>query len=129
MVLDREEGQHGVLYVANGGRPFHEDDFRAICEIGLSNKLPGEGIGYKGVGFRSVLQICRWPEIYSADPEAGSSDRFAGFCFGFAKPEDIDRLTRGNEAKCEAVRKDVSPYSLPVPLSEQNAIVKAFALI
>jgi hypothetical protein len=126
--LDRDEGDHGVLYVANRGNPFQDSNFRAITEIAQSDKPPGAGIGNKGVGFRSVLQVCSWPEIYSADPEHSAGDAtFTGFCFRFATPEDVLRLTGGDEEKCRAVLADVSPYFLPVPLAKQGAAVRAFA--
>ncbi|WP_436848045.1 sacsin N-terminal ATP-binding-like domain-containing protein [Streptomyces collinus] len=55
----------GVLYVANEGAVFAEENFRAITELALSSKAAGEGIGNKGLGFRSVLQLTDWPEIDS----------------------------------------------------------------
>ena len=63
----KDEGEFGTLYVANGGRPFKESNFHAICEIAQSDKDPGSGIGNKGVGFKSVLHVCDSPEIYSVD--------------------------------------------------------------
>jgi hypothetical protein len=125
--LDLAQGPHGTLYVANAGRPFTHSNFRAICEIGLSDKPPGEGIGNKGVGFKSAIQICHWPEIYSAAEADDPNDQFRGFCFTFARPEDIGRLTDGNAEKCAAVINDVSPYSLPVPLENRPDEVMAFA--
>src|SRR3990172_5342684 len=122
--LHRAEGEHGVLYVANGGEPFNPDNFEAICDIGLSSKHPGEGIGNKGLGFRSVLQICRWPEVFSAcDPDIASNN-FEGFCFGFAKPEVIRRICQEeypqHEGLADQAIEALSPYTLPVSLSSQN---------
>ena len=78
-LLDEDEGEHGVLYVANGGRPLKRADVTSICSIGLSTKRPDEGIGHKGVGFKSVLQLTDAPELYScARP---GSRVFDGFCF------------------------------------------------
>jgi len=57
--------EHGVVYVANQGAPFTEGNFKSITEFALSDKGPGEGIGNKGLGFRSVLQLTDWPEVYS----------------------------------------------------------------
>lgn len=124
--LDLAQGPHGTLYVANGGRPFTRSNFEAICEIGLSDKPPGEGIGNKGVGFKSVIQICHWPEIYSAATSTGAEDGLTGFCFTFARPEDIKRLTDGNPDKYSAVLNDVSPYSLPVALNQKPPEIADF---
>jgi len=77
VVLYEDEGAHGVLYVANAGSPVDHDDFEAICSLGLSNKRPDEGIGNKGVGFKSVLQLADSPEIYSASRQG--SGRFDGY--------------------------------------------------
>ena len=58
IVLDRDEGANGTLYVANTGHGFTASNARRIRSLGLSDKPIGEGIGNKGVGFKSVLQIC-----------------------------------------------------------------------
>lgn len=88
ILLDESRGDHAVLYVANGGKPFTRQNFEALSNIARSSKPPGEGIGNKGLGFRSTLQICDWPEIYSLDPEGGGIE-FDGYCFGFAHDEDL----------------------------------------
>jgi hypothetical protein len=74
-----EAGRYGppTLYVANQGLPFTPKNFEAICSLGLSDKDPNEAIGNKGLGFRSVLQICRSPQIYSAY----DGDALDGYCF------------------------------------------------
>ena len=55
-----------ALLVANEGSPM---DARTVIEslghIGASTKAEGEAIGHKGIGFKSVLEITRTPEIYS----------------------------------------------------------------
>src|SRR2546428_8452065 len=97
ITLDLTEGEHGCAYVDNRGLRFSESNVAALCDIAASDKPPGQGIGNKGVGFRSVLQVTDWPEIYSA----GNSVRdgqFDGFCFGFARPADVLRLTKGDES-------------------------------
>jgi hypothetical protein len=83
-----EEGSDDVesrLYVANRGRPFSESNFTAICGLGVSDKDPEKAIGNKGLGFRSVLQVCAVPRVWSDHPLRGerSEDRFNGFCFEF----------------------------------------------
>ena len=125
MLLDLDEGAHGVLYVANTGRPFTDRNFKAICELAQSDKAPDESIGNKGVGFKSVLQVCEWPEIYSAS-QIGD-DRFGGYCFTFARLEQYDELAAGDTSLADEMRKDVAPYFLPVPLDKQPARVSEFA--
>ncbi len=125
--LARDEGEHGTIYVANGGTPFTESNFNALCEIAQSDKKPGESVGHKGVGFTSVLQVCAWPEIYSGDEAQRLSGSLGGFCFGFAKPEDVLKLTEGDETAAQAVVHDISPYFLPIPLEHKPQAVRQLA--
>ena len=83
IVLDEIGNDTPILYVANQGKPFIFDNFEALCSLGLSDKDPNEAIGNKGLGFRSVLQVCRNPHIYSAadDSSQGNSEGFNGYCF------------------------------------------------
>lgn len=125
ILLDELEGEHGVLYVANGGDPFSLDNFESICELAQSNKAPDQAIGNKGVGFKSVLQVCTWPEIFSRT--GVQSPGFDGFCFGFTRPEKYDGLCVGDEELAEALRHDVAPYFLPSPIDELPASLQGFA--
>jgi len=51
--------------VIHNGRPFTEDDLKAICGI-RSSKKPEKGtLGYLGIGFKSVFKVTDCPEIYS----------------------------------------------------------------
>lgn len=112
MLLDETEGLHGTVYAADGGSGFMHDNFRAISNLALSNKPVGEGIGNRGVGFKSVLQVCESPEIYSCDPRDRVHD---GFCFRFADLDDLRALTKSDE-EFGHVREDVSRYTVPVPI-------------
>jgi hypothetical protein len=114
VLLDLSEGTHGTLYVANTGLPFTHESFGAICEFAQSSKLPGESIGNKGIGFRSILQIADRPEIYSRDPHRGPPSDFDGYCFRFAHREDIVDYVRDPQI-ADAIIENVSPYSLPYP--------------
>lgn len=55
-----------ALIVANIGKPIGvETLLQSLTQVGASDKPIGEGIGHKGLGFRSVLEISDSPEIYS----------------------------------------------------------------
>jgi hypothetical protein len=86
VVFDPEDTEFGCLYVANKGNGFSAKNFEAITNVALSSKTVNEDIGNKGLGFRSVLQICQSPEIYSS---LKSKNGFDGFCFRFADNDDI----------------------------------------
>ena len=82
IILDEDEGPHGALYIANDGKPFTSSNFKALSNLGQSDKDPQKSIGNKGIGFRSVLEITKTPEIYSRNG-LGSKD-FDGYCFRFS---------------------------------------------
>ncbi|WP_461036110.1 sacsin N-terminal ATP-binding-like domain-containing protein [Streptomyces mayteni] len=128
IVLDEDEGQHGVLYVANAGRPLGPKNFEALCSIGLSSKRPDEGIGHKGVGFKSVLQLTAAPELYSV--VRATSKTFDGFCFRFARDEDIDRLAHqvapDRPEAAGQLRANLSSLKVPVPVDDIPAAVLPF---
>jgi hypothetical protein len=115
--LDEGEGDHGVLYVANAGRPFTSSNFEAICALGLSDKQPGQFVGYKGLGFKSVLQLSDRPEVYSADP-TGVPGNLNGYRFTFAAPADVVDLLDGDTTTAELVVDELPLSALPVPLPE-----------
>ena len=81
IVLANDEHPHGALYIANDGQPFTPSNFKALSNLGQSDKDPQKSIGNKGIGFRSVLEITKAPEIYSRNEIESSS--FDGYCFSF----------------------------------------------
>ena len=76
-----------VLLVANSGHPFRPKDFEGLCQLGQSPKDPNESVGNKGLGFRSVLEVSAFPEIWSTAP-VGSD---ISFVFRF-DPSVSDRV-------------------------------------
>lgn len=125
VVLDASEG-NGCLYVANRGVGFAGNNLKAITNIALSSKPVNAGIGNKGLGFRSVLQVCNWPEIYSVQGEGGSGT-FDGYCFRFATTDDLRSLL-GDESGdiVEEMARNLPCWHLPVP-TEPGASVARFA--
>lgn len=108
------EGEHGVLYVANGGHPLTESNFLRMSSLGDSDKPIGVGIGNKGVGFKSVFQICDAPEVYSA---LGPDDMgFSGFSFRFGTLNDLDSYIGRDDPLRPKIESELSLSLLPVPL-------------
>lgn len=124
VLLDVGMGPHGTVYVANEGAPFEDSNFEAITELGLSDKGAGEGIGNKGLGFRSVLQLTDWPEVYSMARRGAAC--FDGYCFRFATLDDVRALT-GDEALTREVVEKVSALALPVPAEAPDERLAALA--
>ncbi len=81
IVIAENEHPHGALYIANDGQPFTQSNFKAISNLGQSDKDPQVSIGNKGIGFRSVLEITDSPEIFSR--KDSDSPEFDGYCFRF----------------------------------------------
>lgn len=55
-----------ALIVADNGFGFGDEQVNAICSLGRSSKGPGESVGHKGLGFKSVGEITDHPQITSA---------------------------------------------------------------
>ena len=125
IVFAPDEGEFGCLYVANRGTGFTLKNVRAITNIALSSKPVNAGIGNKGLGFRSVLQICDWPEIHSVagSPGAGCFD---GYCFRFAQENDLREVGSAKDAASE-MAANIPCWHIPVPLLGTSPRVSRFA--
>ena len=60
---------NNYLLVANDGRPFDIKDVESLCRSASSNKTRGTSIGYRGIGFKSVVSIAK--EIHLVSGEYG----------------------------------------------------------
>jgi hypothetical protein len=148
IVLADDEHPHGALYIANDGQPFTPSNFKALSNLGQSDKDPQKSIGNKGIGFRSVLEITKAPEIYSRNERESSS--FDGYCFSFqpdviqmfegpirrvvdgdnnvASPEAIGgRLLEWDDARYEYFRERCRSFSKDW-LREELAFLSPYAL-
>lgn len=126
VLLVEDEGDFGTLYVANFGKPFTHDNVVALSRIGMSTKPPGESIGNKGLGFRSVSHVCDAPEIYSQAPDANDAATFKGYCFTFARSEDLSSRIEHPTVLAFA-QSDLPMFFLPTALSTQPSIIAGYA--
>ncbi|MFH9862154.1 sacsin N-terminal ATP-binding-like domain-containing protein [Streptomyces sp. NPDC017202] len=126
VLLNEAEGEWGTLYVANGGTPFTWRNVERICELAQSSKEVGEGIGNKGVGFRSILLISEAPEIYSADPDSPLGPELDGYCFRFAQRADVEEFLAGEDNAHEVAAK-YPPLQAPLPLDDVPATCRQLA--
>ncbi|NEY92256.1 sacsin N-terminal ATP-binding-like domain-containing protein [Tabrizicola oligotrophica] len=114
--------QSGHLIVANGGRGFRwEEDVRGIINLASSRKHIGDGIGNKGLGFRSIEAITDDVQIYSRWGDGDDSKRFDGFCFRFGHLDEIEALVMSNglsAAEAATVAGNIPRYLVPVPLAD-----------
>lgn len=58
------------LVVANDGRLFSEADFESLCRSAASKKNRGASIGYRGIGFKSVVGLAKKVHLISGELEA-----------------------------------------------------------
>ncbi|MFH1672840.1 MAG: DUF3883 domain-containing protein [Pseudomonadota bacterium] len=96
------------VVVFNTGKGFTSGNFESLCTLGLTDKKPEEAIGNKGLGFRSVLEVCEYPIIFSSNPNhlEGVQPCFDGYCFSFAPDKLRDAL---NKAAGSFVSRDGLP--------------------
>ena len=125
-VLLANEGPYGTVYVANRGLPFSEEHAGALLRIGQSSKPPGEAIGNKGLGFRSVSHLCDAPEIYSQSIPALVRPSFEGFCFSLEHGSALNGYFDDSRIG-QLAERDLPMYSIPRWLTEQPERVRAFA--
>lgn len=90
IVLDEKENAPSALYFANSGVPLSSSNFIALTSLALSDKSPSDSVGNKGIGFKSVLQVCKTPQIYSG--HWSDEHGFDGHCFEF-NPEKVELLS------------------------------------
>ena len=104
-------------------------DVDAILNIATSAQEVGEGIGNKGLGFRSIGALTDDVRIFSRRGRSGSA-RFDGYCFRFANLEEIEALLQElgfGASTAHDIGRTVPRYLVPLPLTEQPDDVVSFA--
>ncbi len=97
--------------------------------LATSAKEVGEGIGNKGLGFRSIEALTDDVRIYSRRGTK-RTNQFDGYCFRFAKTEEIKDILcsfNSDEATCQEVARTISRYLVPRPLEQQSDEVISYA--
>ncbi|VWX57305.1 sacsin N-terminal ATP-binding-like domain-containing protein [Sphingorhabdus sp. 109] len=116
------------LFIANTGKGFTWRNVDAIRNVGLSSKSVGEGIGNKGLGFRSVETLTDDVRIYS-QAVAKSAEAFEGYCFRFANRAEIERAAKRVTSPQTAakVARDLPRYLAAMPILQQSNDIAEFA--
>lgn len=65
------------LICANDGRPFSRNDFYSLCRSASSDKKRGQSIGYRGIGFKSVVGMVSEVHLLSESLEATFSRKLS----------------------------------------------------
>ncbi|PSR43286.1 DUF3883 domain-containing protein [Rhodococcus sp. AD45-ID] len=77
---------------ANSGRPFNLNDFRSLCRSASSSKSRGQGIGYRGIGFKSVVGIADRVHLISNQLQATFSRDLTQNLIGEPAPVPLIRI-------------------------------------
>ncbi|MHA7297199.1 sacsin N-terminal ATP-binding-like domain-containing protein [Pseudarthrobacter sp. MDT3-1] len=104
-----------ALIVADNGSGFGDPQVEAICSLGRSSKGPGESVGHKGLGFKSVGEITDHPQIVSAL----SSFQFNGARVSAAVSEFLGSLP---------ARQKLPIYAFPFPVEQADLEPDAAAI-
>lgn len=119
-VLERDR-----LVVIHDGRPFTDQDVRAICRVGRGTKVKDDdSIGRFGIGFKSVYAYTKTPTVHCppehfrivdfVDPhEVEPADPGVGWTTRFEFPFDADDVTpEQSYSQIRAALADLTPRAL-----------------
>ena len=101
----------------------------AIKNLATTAKEIDEGIGNKGLGFRSIEALTDDVRIFSRKRRSESA-RFDGYCFRFATVDETEFLIRESgidAATARDVAGTVPRYLVALPLAEQADDVVSYA--
>ena len=82
------------LFCANAGERFSRNDFYSLCRSAFSDKTRGQSIGYRGIGFKSVVGMANEVHLLSGALRATFSRQL--FCRG--EPSTARRVTTRSPA-------------------------------
>lgn len=80
------------LICANDGRQFSRDDFHSLCRSAASDKKRGQTIGYRGIGFKSVVGMASEVHLLSESLEATFSRQLSQDSLGMDVPTPLVRI-------------------------------------
>ncbi len=81
-----------TLLCANDGRPFNSEDLLSLCRSGASTKRRGAAIGYRGIGFKSVVSLAARVHLVSGPVRCTFSRALSAAALGL--PESDVPLVR-----------------------------------
>ena len=85
--------RHGEwLICANDGRAFSRQDFYSLCRSASSAKQRGQTIGYRGIGFKSVVGLATSVHLLSGELRASFSRDLTQGCLGQHSPAPLVRI-------------------------------------
>lgn len=107
------------LKFVHNGRPFNEEDVRALCSIRSSKKPELGTLGYLGIGFKSVFKVTDSPEIYSG----AFSFRFDRSSFPDPRNTPWQVIPNWVSSPSEKVNPQLTSFILPFRQEEDYGVV------
>lgn len=80
------------LFCANDGQPFSRNDFYSLCRSAFSDKKRGQSIGYRGIGFKSVVGMANEVHLISGALGATFSRQLTYESLGIDVPTPLVRI-------------------------------------
>lgn len=80
------------LVCANDGQPFSRNDFYSLCRSAFSDKKRGQSIGYRGIGFKSVVGMVNEVHLISGALSATFSRQLTHESLGIDVPTPLVRI-------------------------------------
>lgn len=80
------------LLCANDGLSFNQDDFYSLCRSASSSKKRGQTIGYRGIGFKSVVGVADAVHLFSGTLRASFSRQLTHDCLNSNTPTPLIRI-------------------------------------
>lgn len=115
--------RHGEwLVCANNGKAFSRQDFYSLCRSASSAKQRGQTIGYRGIGFKSVVGVATSVHLLSGELRATFSRDLTQLCLGSHTPAPLVRIPH-----TLALNQDESVLDLAWQL-EQSGYTSIFIL-
>jgi hypothetical protein len=103
------------LIYANDGRLFTESDFVSLCKSASSTKERGKSIGYRGIGFKSVVNICSSVIISSGDLRCSFNRLLTSALYPGSERVPLVRvphlLCSGDHDLCNSITKQYPDYT------------------
>lgn len=82
----------GWLVCANDGQAFSRQDFYSLCRSASSTKHRGQTIGYRGIGFKSVVGVATSVHLISGELRTTFSRDLTRRCLGSLTPAPLVRI-------------------------------------
>jgi hypothetical protein len=104
------------IIAANDGVQFSIQDLEALCRSAASTKVKGKAIGYRGIGFKSVVGLCSEVYLLSGD-----------FAVQFSRERTLADVPEATRAPLLRIPHAVDPSRIPHFASISSLLAKGYS--